>query len=130
VVRVKLFGWNSEKDSRLRDERGVGFQDVLLETSEGRVLDVIDSTINEKCQPQRAFVRKIDGSAHYVPSVETDEEIYLKTIIPSRKLNKKYQEAEILKDKYSNEELELLKRIERGEWSSVAGVFEAPTKHC
>jgi uncharacterized DUF497 family protein len=88
---VKPFSWSSEKDRRLRDERGVSFQDVLLEISEGRVLDVIDSPNTEKYPQQRAFVLEINGYVYYVPFVETDEEIFLKTIIPSRKLNKKYQ---------------------------------------
>ena len=39
---------------------------------------------------QRVFVVNIDGYAHLVPFEESDSEVSLKTIIPSRKATKRY----------------------------------------
>ena len=46
---------------------------------------------NEKKYPgQRVFVVNVDGYAHLVPYIETEEHIFLKTVIPSRKATKQY----------------------------------------
>jgi len=37
------------------------------------------------------FVFEIEGYIYYVPFVENEEKIFLKTIIPSRKLTKQYR---------------------------------------
>lgn len=39
---------------------------------------------------QRIFVVGIEGYAYLIPYVEDEEEIFLKTIIPSRKFTKTY----------------------------------------
>ena len=39
------------------------------------------------------FVMELNGYICYVPFVENEEEIFLKTIIPSRKLNKEFKGA-------------------------------------
>ncbi len=39
---------------------------------------------------QRVFVVAVDGYAYLVPYVEDNREIFLKTIIPSRKATKQY----------------------------------------
>ncbi len=44
----------------------------------------------EKYPSQRILVVKIKAYAYLVPYVETDTEIFLKTIIPSRKATKQY----------------------------------------
>jgi hypothetical protein len=51
-----------------------------------------------------------------VPFVENDQEIFLKTIIPSRKLEKEFKGAKNEKNKviYDAEELALLDEIEWG----------------
>jgi hypothetical protein len=45
---------------------------------------------SEKYPSQRIFIVEIDQYAYLVPFVETDQEIFLKTIIPSRKMTKQY----------------------------------------
>ena len=39
---------------------------------------------------QKIFIVEIDQYAYLVPYVETEEEIFLKTVIPSRKFTKLY----------------------------------------
>ncbi|GJM41287.1 MAG: hypothetical protein DHS20C20_15690 [Ardenticatenaceae bacterium] len=44
----------------------------------------------EKYLNQRVFIVAVDEYAYLVPYVESDEEIFLKTVIPSRKATKQY----------------------------------------
>jgi hypothetical protein len=39
---------------------------------------------------QRIFILRIEDYVYLVPYLETEEEVFLKTIIPSRKFTKKY----------------------------------------
>ena len=47
---------------------------------------------SEKYAHQEIFIIRLRGYVCYVPFVEDDETIFLKTIMPSRKLNKIYGE--------------------------------------
>jgi hypothetical protein len=42
----------------------------------------------------RIFIVNIEGYAHLVPFVESEHEVFLKTIIPSRKATRKYLRGE------------------------------------
>jgi hypothetical protein len=53
-------------------------------------LDDIAHPNPDKYSGQRMFVLNIDDYVHLVPYVESQEEIFLKTIIPSRKATKEY----------------------------------------
>ena len=47
--------------------------------------------LNQKHMPnQRVFVVDVEGYAYVVPFVEDEVEVFLKTIIPSRKATRKY----------------------------------------
>jgi uncharacterized DUF497 family protein len=87
---IKPFRWNAEKNIQLQSDRGIGFERVVLAIAEGNVLDVIKHPNQEKYSSQRIFIIEISQYVYLVPFVESDEEIFLKTIIPSRKLKKKY----------------------------------------
>ena len=45
---------------------------------------------NPKYSGQKIMILKINGYIHYVPFVEDDDKYFLKSIIPSRKLNRKH----------------------------------------
>lgn len=51
--------------------------------------------IDEKYAHQRIFVVAIDDYVYLVPYVETEDEIFLKTVIPSRKATKQYFEGDL-----------------------------------
>jgi len=82
--------WNTEKNNRLKLERDVSFEEVLAAMSHGALLDVVDHPNKEQYPTQRMFVVRIRGYAYLVPFVETENEVFLKTIIPSRIATKKY----------------------------------------
>ncbi|HAD04087.1 MAG: toxin [Desulfuromonadales bacterium GWC2_61_20] len=87
---MKPINWNSAKNIRLKSERGVSFEEVLAAMAHGALLDVVAHPNAELYPNQRIFVVRIRGYAYLVPFVETDQEIFLKTIIPSRVASKKY----------------------------------------
>jgi hypothetical protein len=87
---MKTFSWNDEKNTLLQAERQVSFDDVILYIEMGFLLDVLEHPNQEKYKGQKIFVVQIDDYVFLVPFVETDDQIFLKTIIPSRKATRKY----------------------------------------
>jgi len=87
---TKIYAWNEEKNEWLKTKRGMSFQEVLDHIAEGNLLDVVTHPNQEKYEGQRIFVVKMRNYVWLVPFVETEDEIFLKTIIPSRKATRKY----------------------------------------
>lgn len=90
MKNMKPVNWNSEKNIRLKAERGVSFEEVLSAMSHGGLLDVQDHPNTGQYPNQRMLVVRIRGYAYLVPFVETETEVFLKTIIPSRKATRNY----------------------------------------
>jgi hypothetical protein len=59
----------------------------------GDVLDTIEHPNQDRYPGQKIAVIRIDDYVYLVPYVENDDEIFLKTIIPSRKATNKYVRA-------------------------------------
>jgi uncharacterized DUF497 family protein len=87
---VRYFAWSNEKNERLKQERGVSFEAVVLHIERGDLLDVLAHPNQERYAGQRIFVVKMEEYVYLVPFVETDQEVFLKTIIPSRKATNQY----------------------------------------
>lgn len=87
---MEVFDWSVEKNAWLRKVRGISFEDILLHTKMGDLLDVIEHTDHSKYRGQRIFVVNVEGYAYMVPFVEAADRVFLKTIIPSRKMTKRY----------------------------------------
>lgn len=87
---MKPVNWNTEKNIHLKAERGVSFEEVLSAMSHGALLDIQDHPNKEQYPNQRILVVRIRGYAYLVPFVETGNEVFLKTIIPSRKATRNY----------------------------------------
>ena len=86
--------WNTEKNIRLKAERGVSFEEVVSAMSNGGLLVVLDHPNTDQYPNQRMFVVRIRSYAYLVPFVETKQEVFLKTIIPSRKATRIYLDEE------------------------------------
>jgi len=89
---VKYFDWDEEKNRRLKEERGIGFEDVLLALQEERLITIFRHPNQKKYPNQEIFVIEVNSYIYIIPFVEDQEKIFLKTIFPSRKLTKKYLE--------------------------------------
>ncbi len=68
----------------------LSFEDILFYIQNGEVLDIFEHVNQAKYPNQKYFVININNYVYYVPFVEDTEKIFLKTIIPSRKLTKIY----------------------------------------
>jgi len=89
VVLEKIIRWSEEKNQLLELQRGLNFEIVLDKIEKGEIISKMQHPNKEKYPNQEIFVVEIDGYIHYIPFVESGNEIFLKTIIPSRKLHKK-----------------------------------------
>ncbi|NOZ11891.1 MAG: BrnT family toxin [Gammaproteobacteria bacterium] len=90
---MKHFAWNSKKNAQLIRERHISFERVIYHIEREGVLDIIKHSNSSKYPNQRMFIVNIDNYAYLVPFVENDSEVFLKTIIPSRKATRKYLEV-------------------------------------
>lgn len=84
---MKYFHWNKQKNEFLKSERGVSFEEIVFQIEAGKLLGVEENPTRTN---QKIYIVEIKGYAFVVPFVENDQEIFLKTIFPSRKYTKKY----------------------------------------
>jgi uncharacterized DUF497 family protein len=89
-VNIKLIIWSAEKSRLLKAERSISFEEITFCIANGQLLDVIQYPNAERYGHQRMFVVRIDQYVYLVPFVESETEIFLKTIIPSRKATRQY----------------------------------------
>lgn len=89
----KLIHWNEEKNQLLILQRSLSFEMVVELLEKEEILGIEPHPNQDKYPNQMIFILRLDGYICYVPFVETKEEIFLKTIIPSRKLNRVYKES-------------------------------------
>jgi len=87
---MKKFDWDPEKNQQLIEERGVSFEEVIFHLQTNGLVDDIRHPNRVVYSHQRIFVVAIEEYAYLVPYVESEEDIFLKTIIPSRKATKQY----------------------------------------
>jgi hypothetical protein len=87
---MKTFSWKVEKNKVLRSERQICFEDIVLSIELGYLPNILEHPNQEKYKGQKIFVVQVDDYAYLVPFVENEVEVFLKTIIPSRKATKKY----------------------------------------
>ena len=92
----KQIRFSVAKNVQLKADRGIGFEDVLLAIEMGQVLDDMKHPNTEKYPNQSIFIIliSIKNYVYIVPYVEDETSLFLKTIIPSRKMNKRYNKGE------------------------------------
>ncbi len=87
-MKNKEVKWAHEKNELLKATRGIGFELIETLIEEGKEIDII---ANISHPHQKLFLFEIDEYIVSVPVVETETEIFLKTLLRNRKLNKKYR---------------------------------------
>ena len=80
----------TRRRTKLKAERGVGFEDIVFHIERGDLLDVLEHPNQERYGGQRIFVVQRDDYVYLVPFVEDEKLVFRKTIIPSRKATKQY----------------------------------------
>jgi len=87
---MKYFDWSEAKNEQLQAERGLGFEEIVIAITQGKLLDVLPHPNKKKYPNQRVYVVEINKYAYLVPFVEDDQKVFLKTIFPSRNATKIY----------------------------------------
>ena len=89
----KTYNWNAAKNHLLVQERGISFERIVFEISAGNELAVLEHPNQDKYPGQRISIVQVDDYVYAVPFVENAMEIFLKTIIPSRKAKRQYRSS-------------------------------------
>jgi len=89
-MAMKYFDWNPDKNEQLRVARGVTFEEIVYHIVHDGLLDILEHPNKARYPGQRILIVDVEGYVCLVPFVEDDERLFLKTIIPSRKMTKKY----------------------------------------
>lgn len=88
---VEQLRWSQEKNDVLKRTRGVSFEEVAFHIARDEILDVRKHPNQERYPNQKVFVIELSDYVYLVPVVEDEEDIFLKTIIPSRKAKKEFR---------------------------------------
>jgi len=85
-----FYNWNNEKNELLKkSERNISFEAVISAIQNDQILDIIDNPSSNH-NNQKCYVLEINDYVYLVPFVQNGDEIFLKTIFPSRKHKKFY----------------------------------------
>jgi uncharacterized DUF497 family protein len=87
----KIYNWSAAKNEMLVRERGISFERIVFEISIGNEVAMVMHPNQDRYPGQMISVVEVDDYVYLVPFVETESEIFLKTIIPSRKATKQYR---------------------------------------
>ncbi len=87
---MKYFDWDYKKNEKLKIERDICFEDVIIAIESKKIIAIINHPNSKKYSNQKIFIININNYAYLVPFIEDNNKIFLKTIIPSRKATKKY----------------------------------------
>jgi hypothetical protein len=87
---MKQFRWNHQKNAKLKGERNISFEQIVLAIEGDGLLDIIRHPNLVTYPNQYVFVVAFEDYAYLVPFVEEAEFYFLKTIIPSRKATRDY----------------------------------------
>ena len=86
-----MIAYGKEKNELLKQSRGIGFEEIISAIDAGKILDVYDHPDQVNYPGQKIYVVEALDYVYLVPFVCNDEEIFLKTIIPSRKAKRIYK---------------------------------------
>ena len=91
-METGYYRWNNEKNLKLKKERGISFEQVVVHIDQGDLIDIVVHPNSAKYAHQKILVVDIHSYVYLVPFVEDDNGLFLKTIIPSRKATRDYLE--------------------------------------
>ena len=91
---MMIFRWDNEKNEWLIKHRGVCFEQVVLLFDREEILNVYEHPNQKRYPGQKIAIVSIDDYAYLVPYVKEGDDIFLKTIIPSRKATREYLRRE------------------------------------
>ncbi len=91
----KQITWNEEKNQLLQIQRGISFEMIEGKIVQKDILDIRDHPNKVKYPNQKILIMELNGYIYFVPFVEDEYKYFLKSIIPSRKLNKEFKKDKL-----------------------------------
>jgi uncharacterized DUF497 family protein len=88
------FEWDPEKNDWLKKERKISFEKIIFHLSQGDIWKIADHPDRENYPDQKIYFVIVENYIYLVPHVVERDYIFLKTIIPSRKATKMYQDEQ------------------------------------
>ena len=90
-LQLKKYRFNKEKDLKLLEERGIGFQKVIDAIMDGKALDLRKHHNQSRYSHQDIIYVYIEDQVYAVPSVKEGKDgFFLKTIIPDSKMRDEF----------------------------------------
>jgi uncharacterized DUF497 family protein len=83
------YAFDPEKNARLIQERGIGFDEIIALIEGGKLIRVLEHPDKTKYPNQLLYEIDVDGYVYVVPVVKQGGVMFLKTIYPSRKATRK-----------------------------------------
>lgn len=87
---MKPFDWNEQKNTSLKTDRGIGFENIVDAINDGHLLTTLKHPNSKKYPRQKVYIVQVNNYVYSVPFVENKQVCFLKTIYPSRKYTKQY----------------------------------------
>ena len=85
------FEWDSNKNEWLKKERKISFEQIIFHLLQGDLWKIADHPDQSRYPGQKIYFVIVDDYIYLVPHIKQKNQIYLKTIIPSRKATKDYK---------------------------------------
>jgi hypothetical protein len=82
--------WGAEKDAELMRRYGFGFERLVHAIDGGRLLAVRRHPNTVRYPHQKQLIVEIDGYVWVAPYVDEGEDLFLKTMYPSRRATREY----------------------------------------
>jgi uncharacterized DUF497 family protein len=87
---MHYYNFDPQKNKELIKLRGISFEEVISILENKGPIDIVKHHNDGKYPHQRIYVVEFHDYVYLVPFVEQQNEIFLKTIFPSRNATKKY----------------------------------------
>ncbi len=87
---MKYYNWNTDKNEDLKKNRNISFEEIVLAIYNDCIIDLFDHPNQNTYPGQKIYAINHNEYIYLIPFIESEKEIFLKTIIPSRKATKKY----------------------------------------
>lgn len=91
---MKPIAWDPAKNEILKTQRGISFEEIVVHIQAGDILETYDHPNQERYPGQQVHEIAIEEYVYLVPFVESEDQVFLKTAIPSRKATKKHRGKE------------------------------------
>jgi len=85
-----VFEWDEGKNSRLKRERGISFEQIAYIINSGGLIDIVNHPNQRKYPGQKLLIVNVNGYAWVVPAEKRGNKLRLITAYPSRKYTKRY----------------------------------------